>query len=494
MPRLAALGLSAVLAAGTGAAGVSLRDGLETFDNPARGYATGRWVVFMPEGLPKWHGAGGYHSSLWELSRFSGGREQNGRRPDPKYVGGKDRPISGEMLADVRRYLEETRENGGSLIIRLGYTWSDAAGCEPSDFDMLLGHVGALCGVMKDFDDVIVAVEAGITGPWAEMHSSDYNRAEYMNRILATYCDNLPEDISILVRSPGYICKMAGTNTVGTLAMLPFTDRRLRRLGMYNDGYLGTWWDYGTWAGDFTRERGCQMLRTFDEHPYGGELAYVNRQFIGRNFSLFEPDKWNLVKDFYDTHLNYLRNVGDLRHTLTKFLHDELSYGRDKYAFEGMPDLGEYEGCDMQKFVFDHMGYRFVVRDARLPASTAPGARTQIKLKVENTGFGKLLLKSRCQAVLVGEDGVAHVAAADVGGGGFSSIKGGGSADLDLSFLAPRDLAAGRTRLYLRLFAPLKDEAVDTAKPRRPVRLANEGMWDEAFSANFIGEVAVIAS
>ena len=55
---------------------VSYADGVETFAGPARGYAAGGWTMFRPEGLPNWHVGPGLHSSLCELSRFSGGREQ----------------------------------------------------------------------------------------------------------------------------------------------------------------------------------------------------------------------------------------------------------------------------------------------------------------------------------------------------------------------------------------------------------------------------------
>lgn len=76
---------------------ISYADGTESFKNPARGNAGGGWVTFKPEGLPNWHGVDRYASSLWELSRFSGGREQNGKRPPDARVGGEDIPITEAM-------------------------------------------------------------------------------------------------------------------------------------------------------------------------------------------------------------------------------------------------------------------------------------------------------------------------------------------------------------------------------------------------------------
>lgn len=468
-------------------------DGAESFDNPARGCAAGGWTTFKPEGLPGWHGAkDAYNSSLWELSRFSGGREQNGRRPAPERIGGEDIPLTDAMARSVRRFLEETRANGGALIIRIGYTWSEQAGCEPADFNIVLGHVETLSRIMADFDDVIVGVEAGVAGPWAEMHSSDYCKAEYMNRILETYCANLPESISILVRSPGFISKMAGSDTAGVLAKLPFADSKLKRLGMFNDGYLGTWWDYGTWAGDFTRERGVEMLKTFTDHPYGGEFAYVSLEWIETNrertHELFETDHWNIVKEWYDTHLNYLRNVKDANHSLCKFL-GSLSFDSTKFAFAGMPRLAEYDGQTMLKFCLDHMGYRFAVRNARLPKTLHRGKQSLIALDVENTGFGKLLLPSRCEVVFKG-GGKTAAAGAKTAHGGFSAIEGGATSRIAIRFTPPKDLPAGTYEIFLRVAAPLKDET-PLAIPRRAIRFANKNIWNEDLKANSFGKITV---
>ena len=468
-------------------------DGTNTFTGPARGYAPGGWTVFKPEGLPKWKGAKAYNSSLWELSRFSGGRVQGKHSVPTNRVGGADIPLTDAMKADVRRFLEETRQNGGSLIVRLGYTWSDKCGCEPSDFDIVLGHVRDLSKIISDYDDVIVGVEAGIAGPWAEMHSSDYCKKEYMNRVLKTYCDNLSQDISILTRTAYYIDAYAETNHVGILDMLPFQDKDLRRFGMYNDGYLGTWWDYGTWSGKWKRELGCQLLDSIGrDNPYGGELAYVSMDWLEKNreksAELFYIEKWNIVKDWYQEHLNYLRNIGDRKHSLCAFI-AKNTFESEKFRFDGMPDLHEYDGLDLHKFMYDHMGYRFVVRDARLPKRLKPDKRAMIGLKVENTGFGRLLLPSRAEVLLV-SGGKTFAAAVDGAKCDISSIAGAEKRSQLLLFTVPDDMKDGEYDIYLRFSAPLKDEQPG-GMPRRPIRFANACMWNDELKANAFGKVEV---
>lgn len=440
---------------------IAYDDGGETIvENPGRGLAPGGWVTFKPEGLPNWHGQGGYHSSLWELSRFSGGREQGGKRPTPaERVGGKDVPISAAMKADVVRFLTETRGKGGTLIVRLGYTWSEQPGCEPSDFDILLGHVRDLSSIIAQFPDVVMAVEAGIAGPWGEMHSSDYCKPEYMNRILAAYLEKLPPEISLLVRNPGILARFDGDQL---------------RLGMYNDGYLGTWWDYGTWAGEWTRERSLELLGPRTRHPYGGELAYIGRDFLDKNqyrcHELWEPEKWNLVKDWYTVHLNYLRNLQEKGHTLAGYF-NEVTFESATWRFDGMPDLHEYDGKPMAKFVLDHMGYRYVIRDMRLPKTIRPGEKVRLALDIENTGFGEMLRPPKLELRLVcGRRGENVVPTANL------VIPSGTRKRVAIDFTVPADLPRSAKTATLQLVG---------------LRFANPGLWDADNKFFTLGKVNV---
>ena len=42
---------------------------------------------------------------------------------------------------------------------------------------------------------------------------------------------------------------------------------------------------------------------------------------------------------------------------------ERLAFTHD-YDFEGMPDLSEWYGADLRRFMLAHMGYRFVIRGA----------------------------------------------------------------------------------------------------------------------------------
>ena len=238
---------------------------------------------------------------------------------------------------------------------------------------------------------------------------------------------------------------------------------------------------------------GCQLLDSIcRDNPYGGELAYVSMDWLEKNREksgdLLDIEKWNIVKDWYSQHLNYLRNIGDRKHPLCAFI-AKKTFSSDVYRFEGMPDLHEYDGIDLHKFMYDHMGYRFVVRDARLPKKLSSGKKSMIALEVENTGFGRLLLPSKAEILFVsGDEAVA--APVDTSKCDISSLAGAEKRRMMAAFTVPKDLKPGSYDLYLRVSAPLKDEQPGNM-PRRPIRFANAGMWNDAFKANAFGKVII---
>ncbi len=162
----------------------------------------------------------------------------------------------------------------------------------------------------------------------------------------------------------------------------------------------------------------------------------------------FDLSRYNIVQEFYRTHLSYLRNINGKRHVLAARI-GRLVLTHD-YDFEGMPDLSEWYGTDLRRFMLTHMGYRFVVRSVKFGAGS-------VSVDIENTGFGHLLC--RCRAELVSGNSVVPV-------------------DLDLRKLAPC------TRKVYTLPLPVKSVAdvplllkvcLDTPAAQ-PILFANDAM------------------
>ena len=83
-----------------------------------------------------------------------------------------------------------------------------------------------------------------------------------------------------------------------------------------------------------------------------------------------------------ERHINGKHHVLAARIGRLRLTHD--------YDFRGMPDLSEWYGADLRRFMLTHMGYRFVVRGVKF------GWRA-VDVDIENTGFGHLLCRCRAE-------------------------------------------------------------------------------------------------
>lgn len=446
-------------AAGASALGADprFRDGCAPLDeNPARGAAPGSWHVLRPSGNEAGHPQG-FCSWLWNIGAFSAGNELYKGLPRPSCVGGADIPLTDDALAAVSNTLVNARASGAIMIVRFGYTSGSETGTEPADFSVLVGHVRALGTVLGAFPDVVLSVECGMTGPWGEMHSTYYREPEHIKAIGDAWLETLAPQTSLLVRYPKWVLDYADKDVddfLATVADGTYYKKQpaQRRIGIFNDGYLGTDADYGTWRHNnrwMVREQGVAYLEARRNVPYGGELAHIKPEEC-EAVSLFNLSKFNIVQEFYRTHLCYLRNIDTRHHNLAAFI-GTLKLTHD-YDFTGMPNLSEWYGTDLRTFMRTHMGYRFVIRGVEFSRGT-------MEIAIENTGFGHLLIKSTA-----------------------TLSSGAKSAPLPLDL---RTLRPGETRKY-RVTLPKEFPSSGPLSMRlrldtpagQPVRFANDAMYE----------------
>ena len=386
-------------------------DGAQTFDNPGCGLAGGTWANLEPgmatNGVNLCKNNANC-TKLWSMHKFSKGYVYKDydyyTNHIERFVGGADIPLDANALLSVSNSLLKCRRNGGTCIPRFAYTWDGWGGAEPDDFQTILTHIAQLSAVLSQFRDVVPAVECGIIGAYGEMHTSRYTGREYQNRVVGAWLESLPNDMALLVRSPQVWMNYLGTTTSAFIGGgMDSMDQTLRsRMGFYNDGYLGTDYDYGTWGGGggtttWSRDEGRAFLKG-QAVPYGGEFAGVSTSYFDENVHLLDPSRFNIVAEWYDTHLSYLRTIRAYNMTVVQKLTNTF-FSSSAWAFEGMPGLSEYDGVDLRKFCEDHMGYRYVVRGVSFEGRTG-GARLDVE--IENTGFGQLLFDDLIEVVLSG--------------------------------------------------------------------------------------------
>ena len=256
-----------------------------------------------------------------------------------------------------------------SLIIRFLYDWDgDGLTAEPDELDTVLGHIAQVGPVVQSYGDLIFGLQGLFVGSWGEMHGTKFgnNFAELAKAL----DDATGRSMFLSVRTPAQLREILKAHP----DMEP-------RLGLFNDGMLGSDTDLGTYdmADQGAERRTREQELTFQESmclsvPNGGEVVIEN------SYNDFE----NAVADLARMRVAYLNGAYDPA-VLDKWADTDLS----GYGFEGMSGLD---------YIERRLGYRLRVEGS---GRLADGS---VYFEFCNDGFGAMLFP--CVARLVSGSGV----------------------------------------------------------------------------------------
>jgi hypothetical protein len=403
-PAFAALALvflqAPLFAAGLVKQGIDTTDAMATLENFDRGFYTPQVLHLKPSG-------GKPIEKPWakllhlraEISEFSSnawlGIDTTGGKRDTT------RGVSQDLTEDALNVLQTTFDNirnfGGHVIVRICYDpWYNGRSNVTPAHEWVLKHVKQLAPVLSKNTDVIVALEMGMHGAYGEMHSDTsitYDRvAEATNLMLR----NTPPELKILTRTGNYSAKVLGFDNWGVdfnidgekfAEIAKAKGDTMYRVGMFNDGYLGTQYDYGTWGADcktsICREEGVAWLEKYGINtPYGGEALTTANGYQVINTPEF------LAYEGFRTHTSYLNiqwnnNLID-SWKKTPFTQKDFDY-----------DPARVDSLSGFKYINDHLGYRFVLRESWLSDTVGSDGILRAKLRIQNVGFGNLTRKMK---------------------------------------------------------------------------------------------------
>lgn len=373
---------------------------------------------------------------------------------------GIDKDFTSTQISSLNTLFDTIRENNLNAIVRFSYDVDGSTGNEPKSFDTITNHIKQLSSFFTTNKDIISTIEAGFLGPWGEMHSAQsYQEDKYYKSIIQTLLDNTPSELLINVRKP-YFYKIV----VGELNNLQ------RRLGIFNDGYLGSETDLGTFDNGITRSDFINWMQIHGKYTlYGGEATKFDttdagyspddEQYSESSFALTEMPK---------THTSYLNSQFN-----SLILEDK--WNNQTYTNSN----SEYNEKTSYKYIMDHLGYRFVVRSSKISSSVEKGEIAGVNLKIENTGFGNIV-KAQKVTVLLRKDNIYYETTLNVNE---KKLNSGETTDVNFYFHVPSDIESGDWNVYLK-FAN-KDNS-DYA-----IKFANTNIWDEDLLANNIGKITV---
>jgi hypothetical protein len=257
-------------------------------------------------------------------------------------------------LSHIRQAFLFFQKEKKELILRFVY---DRMGRgmekEPSELLQIVCHMEQLSPLLMEFSDMVFCVQGLFVGSWGEMHDSRFLTGKALGTLWQHLYRLSPESCFFAVRRPAQWKMVTGLS-----GNEPESELRRLRLGLFNDGLLGSATDLGT----FPKEEREEAIRFQNKIcrfvPNGGEA--VGEDACG--------DVERAAAYFRSIHVSYLNSV-----------YDEKVLKRWKNS--------TYGGENGFSFIGKHLGYRFVLTDVRLLKQEM---HQKLQIELENRGFSSI--------------------------------------------------------------------------------------------------------
>lgn len=294
-----------------------------------------------------------------------------------------DKALDAAAQENIQKIFDLFADSPIKIILRFLYDW-DGSGeeHEPKNMLMIREHMREVGNLINKNTHVIYTIQGIFVGSWGEMHGSAWLSAEDMTTLLLQYAYETDESVYLAVRTPDHYRTIMEelTNHPERYQNFNITPESLKkRLGLYNDGLLGSISDLGTYksaAAASTEEEG--KLRRKEELMFQNELC-LSVPNGGEAVTDNPYNDWeNAIADLRTMHVSYLNQMYD-KEVIDKWKNS---------SYQGEDTL--YHGMSAYDYITRHLGARFVLRDCTLSQSSKKPYVANGTLTIENTGFSNL--------------------------------------------------------------------------------------------------------
>jgi hypothetical protein len=304
--------------------------------------------------------------------------------------------------------------------------------------------------VLHANEDVIVAVQAGLIGPWGEWHSSTNGLDNPIDHkaIIEGLLAAVPSSRAIMLRTPMY----KQENWTGPVSdSEAFSGSAVGRIGHHNDCFLASDTDQGTYAAPVDQWK-SYVAQDGLALPVGGETCKLAAP---------RTDCASAIDEMTALHWSLLSRGGS----------------------DDVWDAWRGAGCEAD--IERRLGYRFRLDRALLSESVAPGGVLWLEVHLKNEGFASPFNARPLFAVVEGGGRRFTAQLEDVDPRRWLP---GQETSFTAHLRVPADLAPGDYRLALWL----PDEAAALEdRPDYAIRFANDGVWDEASGTNTVATLVI---
>lgn len=369
--------------------------------------------------------------------------------------------LSSSWIDALNDYCDVIRNNGNKTLIRFAY--DDVNNADPANISIVIDQIDALENFFDTNKDVIFGVELGFLGTWGEWHDSDLITDANKEAVIDEILEVVPSPIQILVRKPAFYKEYFGNGYFDT--KLGFTSDNKARIGIYNDGYLSTITDYGTYDTENRTEELKWMKYLTDYTIFGGETIYTENGYFSNDAA---------IENMTKTHTTFL-NSGYHPNVISLWQSSSVTNAQNSV----------FVGKTFYQYLESKLGYRFVVTDSKLPSSLAQGGYLHVSFDINNTGFNSLIYNRPVNIIL--EKGRSYYTVT-------TTIdprkwESGKTYSNELAFKIPQSIETGDWNVYVQL--PDANSSLRN-NDRYFIKFANvDNIYDPVLHANYIGKFSI---
>jgi len=471
---------------------------------------------------------------------------------------GKTQPLTPYALAYIRGLLHKVREANGVAFVKFSYDGNGFNYIEPhkypnlhleqglihgpeptfvtpnnpsarcdlpghTDKNWIQYHIWQLKPVLHEFEDIIMCVKTGMLGPWGEQHSSpEAQSVDAYKMLMDAWLDAVPASRSLLTHAGGFLAWYNETYrtawTFSNIDAMPVPPRGSpeARFGFFNDSYAaGSWSDNGSLSEGEPMINSRYGTSSYDRYKV---ITWINRQNqicqgeggIGNNVFGTMPGAIIEAQQLRTTALNMRHG----RYSLwNEFIYNEANVTRpvqfpaNEEEVRGKVFTGAtktaifdpvYDGKTGLEYFRDRLGYRLVLREARVSQWVKQKGILKFAGKIQNVGFGNVVNRKNVSVILQARDGSrTFTALTDLDARDWLTDEGGNgrpdnrAAWRDMNFYLPLSafgqVPPGEYEIYLKINDPKEQSA-----NKRSIRFANKGdSWNADLGANLIGSTRI---
>ncbi|WP_288773611.1 DUF4832 domain-containing protein [uncultured Eubacterium sp.] len=287
-----------------------------------------------------------------------------------------EQSLSQNALDQVDAILSSCAFRKKQLILRFLYDWDgNALQTEPSSVSRIEEHIQQLAPVLNAHSDCVYLLQGIFTGNNGEMHDTNYASPAIQRQLMQKLADLTDPSIYLSVRTPAQLRSiLQNKNTLRS--NMAYNGSLASRLGLFNDGMLGSDSDLGTYddtplsdPSNFeekgTRKEELRFQDALCQYvPNGGEVVLDNSY----------NDLTSAIQSLSVMHVSYLNAAYD-QSVLEK-------WKRTTYV-----SSDAFSGCSGYDYIRTHLGYRYRMDASSVHFHTFADDTATLYLTVANDGF-----------------------------------------------------------------------------------------------------------